>query len=68
MLGHGAVALAADPPDPPVRPDPPGLLLHDFERATAPLPGVTMSGWTAEPGIDAGRVGYGIEPSQRAGG
>ena len=68
LLGHGAVALAADPPDPPIRPEPPGLLLHDFERATAPLPGVTMSGWTAEPGIDAGRVWYGIEPSQRAGG
>ncbi|MBK7542761.1 MAG: DUF3131 domain-containing protein [Candidatus Competibacteraceae bacterium] len=41
------------------------LLLHDFEQTLSPLPGVVMSGWTAEPGGRAGRVRYGIQSAQR---
>lgn len=46
----------------------PPLVLHDFERAASPTPGIMMSGWTAEPGRYAGQVGYRLEPAGRPGG
>jgi hypothetical protein len=45
----------------------PPLVLHDFERAASPIPGVTMRGWTAEPGHYAGRISYRQEPIQPRG-
>ncbi len=70
LLSHGPTVPAADSPKPSAMPAPmpARLLLHDFERIASPLPGVAMSGWTAEPGTGVGRVWYGIEPAQRVGG
>ncbi|MBL8260548.1 MAG: DUF3131 domain-containing protein [Candidatus Competibacteraceae bacterium] len=69
-LTFGPIALAAETSPSPSPPEPvtAHLLLHDFEQAASPLPGVTMSGWTAEPDARAGRVRYGLEPSEREGG
>ena len=65
LLGFDPALSAADSPDPLAPPRSARLLLHDFERTVSPLPGAAMSGWTAEPGIDAGRIWYGIEPAHR---
>lgn len=59
------VAAADDVRSPPVTAR---LLLHDFEGMSSPLFGAHMSGWTAEPGVFAGRIQYGIAPANRLGG
>ncbi|MBL8251268.1 MAG: DUF3131 domain-containing protein, partial [Candidatus Competibacter sp.] len=63
-----SVAEVTEPPSSPLVPATARLLLHDFEQAASPLPGVRMSGWTSEPGVRAGRVWYGLEPAEREGG
>lgn len=69
LLGHEPTALATDSSAPPAAPAPTTrLLLHDFERIASPIPGVAMSGWTAEPGARTGRVWYRLEPARRPGG
>jgi hypothetical protein len=65
LSGPVTAASGADFSRPPEAPDTARLLLHDFERIDGPLPGAAMSGWSAEPGIDAGRVWFGIEPARR---
>lgn len=59
------VATARDLPGSPAVPR---LLLHDFEGMTGSLFGSGMSGWTAEPGVFAGRIQYDIAPANRVGG
>jgi hypothetical protein len=63
-LGYGPTVSVADSLHPPAHPKPARLLLHDFEQIASPLPGVVMSGWTAEPSASAGRIWYGIDPMQ----
>ena len=59
LLSVFGLILAAEAATASVAP----LLLHDFERASgAPNLGGTMSGWTAEPGRQTGRVEYRLEP------
>ncbi|MBK8754854.1 MAG: DUF3131 domain-containing protein [Candidatus Competibacteraceae bacterium] len=58
LCGSKGAVIAAESTLPP-------LLLHNFERVASPTPGVTMSSWSAEPGIRAGRMWYRLEPAQR---
>ncbi|MGB2680604.1 MAG: glucoamylase family protein [Candidatus Competibacter sp.] len=70
LTGGSALASAAEGSEPPLPLEPATarLLLHDFEQAASPLPGVVMSGWTAEPGARAGRIWHELQPSRREGG